>query len=55
MGGFSSGNCFNIRDVWIAQSGKVLVFIREVLGSNPGARPYPQCLQVVTGLFLVKG
>ena len=28
--------------VWIAQSGKVLVVIREVLGSNPGANRIPR-------------
>ena len=43
--------------VWIAQSDKALVFIREVLGSNPGANHIPSVcsLSLVEMWTLVKG
>ena len=34
------------RVVWIAKSGKVLVFIREVLGSNAGANHIPSVFRI---------
>ena len=42
--------------VWIAQSGKALVFIREVLGSNPRADRIPSVcrLSLVEMCILVK-
>ena len=44
------------RVVWIAQSGKALVFVREVLGSNPRANHIPSVyrLSLVEMWILVK-
>ena len=41
IGCFVLSRGFLLRVVWIAQCGKMLVFTKEVLGSNPGANHIP--------------